>query len=419
MKRQNENRPGYRSTKCGWIPNEWRCISIGNLGKIITGSTPPTSKKEFYGDDYFFVSPADINDGKYIYETEKKLSRKGYLISRCLPAGSILFTCIGSTIGKVAIANNCLTSNQQINAVIVKDDIFIEYAYYSLAKIAPRIKFLASVQAVPIVNKKEFTLFKIPLPPLPEQKKIADILSAWDRAIDLTQKLIEARQRLKKGLMQQLLTGRMRFPEFGKPVKKKGELPEGWKNMKIGDCFKERIEANPDLPLLSITSDRGVIRRGEVDRKDTSNEDKRKYKRIAVGDIGYNTMRMWQGRSAVSELEGIVSPAYTVCIPREKYISKYFGYLFKYDAMINKFRRYSQGLVDDTLNLKFPIFSQIRVNVPAVNEQHLISNILMACDNEMKLLGQRQESFQIQKKGLMEVLLTGEVRVKTDKTKGE
>ncbi|KPK90625.1 MAG: hypothetical protein AMJ88_15740 [Anaerolineae bacterium SM23_ 63] len=250
----------------------------------------------------------------------------------------------------------------------------------------------------------------MPLPPLPEQKKIAEILSSWDRAVEQVNKLIEIKQRLKKGLMQQLLTGRLRLPKFGKPVQKKGELPDGWHTCKLGAYFKERRETNPNLPLLSITSDRGVIPRDEVERKDTSNADKSNYKRIAVGDIGYNTMRMWQGVSSVSGLEGIVSPAYTICTPREGYSSKYFGYLFKYTPMIHLFYRFSQGLVSDTLSLKFYLFSQIKIRVPSEAEQIQIVKVLYNCDKEIDLLRQKKEALREQKKGLMQKLLTGEIR---------
>ena len=207
----------------------------------------------------------------------------------------------------------------------------------------------------------------------------------------------------------------MRFPEFNHETherheKDKGELPVGWKACKLGACFKERKETNPDLPLLAITSDRGVIPRDEVERKDTSNADKSKYKRIAPGDIGYNTMRMWQGVSAVSTLEGIVSPAYTICTPRKGHSSSFFGYLFKYPPMIHLFHRFSQGLVSDTLNLKFRHLSQVKANVPSETEQTRIAAVLSACDRGIELLKKKQEKLKEQKKGLMQKLLTGEVR---------
>lgn len=179
------------------------------------------------------------------------------------------------------------------------------------------------------ITKSSFLNIQASVPPLSEQIKIAQILSTWDKAITQTQRLIEAKKRHKQGLMQQLLTGQMRFKEFGAPVAQAGNIPEGWICLKLGDCFSERSEFDSDLPLLSITSTKGVIPRDEIDRKDNSNEDKSKYRKILPGDIGYNTMRMWQGVSAVSTLKGIVSPAYTICKPKNGMYSPYFGYLFK------------------------------------------------------------------------------------------
>lgn len=267
------------------------------------------------------------------------------------------------------------------------------------------------------LTKDEFLGITIPYPPFPEQRRIATILSTWDRAIDQVRALIEAKKKLKKGLMQQLLTGRMRFPEFGKPAKK-GELPEGWRHTKLGECFDERDENDIQLPLLSITAERGVIPRDEVERKDTSNADKGKYKRIVPGDIGYNTMRMWQGVSALSSLEGIISPAYTVCMPRKGINSLYFSYLFKQPKIISLFHRYSQGLVDDTLNLKYHHFAMVKVDYPASEkEQKKIATLLKVCDQEMTILEKEIEVMQTQKKGLMQKLLTGEVRVHLAKEK--
>jgi type I restriction enzyme S subunit len=204
--------------------------------------------------------------------------------------------------------------------------------------------------------------------------------------------------------MQQLLTGKRRFPEFAK---------SDWTEYHLGELFSERKETNrTDLPLLAITSDRGVIPRDEVDRKDASSEDKSKYKRISPGDIGYNTMRMWQGVSALSSLEGIVSPAYTICKPKKNIDSQFAAYLFKYPPVVNIFYRYSQGLVSDTLNLKFPNFSQIKVTIPQPNEQKRIASMLATYDREISLLQAQAEALKRHKRGLMQKLLTGQIRVK-------
>src|SRR5436309_15082934 len=123
-------------------------------------------------------------------------------------------------------------------------------------------------------------------------------------------------------------------------------------------------------------------------------------------------MRMWQGRSALSNLEGIVSPAYTVVTPRKDADGKFFSYLFKTERVINLFFRNSQGLVDDTLNCKYHEFARVMVQVPSLEEQKAIAAILQIADKEIKLLQQKLELLKEQKKGLMQKLLTGQIRVK-------
>jgi type I restriction enzyme S subunit len=251
--------------------------------------------------------------------------------------------------------------------------------------------------------KDDVKALKIPLPPLPEQKAIAQVLSTADAAILTTEKLIAKKELRKKWLMQQLLTGKKRLKGFS----------EEWKEMSLGEMFCERNETQYyDLPLLSIGQN-GVYPQDESVKKDTSNEDKSKYKRICPGDIGYNTMRMWQGRSALSELEGIVSPAYTVVTPKNNADSIFFSYLFKMPKMTNLFWRNSQGLVDDTLNCKYKDFSIVKFFLPQTKaEQTAIAHVLQAADKEISLLKAKAEKLREQKKGLMQQLLTGKVRLK-------
>ncbi|NCG68966.1 hypothetical protein GWJ21_13820 [Bacillus coagulans] len=245
---------------------------------------------------------------------------------------------------------------------------------------------------------------KVCIPEVKEQKKIAKIISTWDKAIELKEKLIEQKKKQKKGLMQKLLTGEVRLPGYS------GE----WKKVKLGEILKERKETGyTELELLAITSSKGVVKRTEVDIKDNSSEDKSKYKRILPNDIGYNTMRMWQGVSGVSKYEGIVSPAYTILKPTNKVNSNFIGYLFKLPKIINLFRRYSQGLVSDTLNLKYENLKGIKVTIPQdVEEQKKIAEILLSIDNEIEMLQEYVNYLKQQKKGLMQLLLTGKVRVK-------
>ena len=260
--------------------------------------------------------------------------------------------------------------------------------------------------SIPTLNRNVVHDIKIHFPPLPEQRKIAEILSTWDEAIQLVEALIAALTERKKGLMQHLLTGEVRFPGFD------GE----WEETELGNLFTERNEKGfDDLPLVAITMEDGIIWRDELDRKDTSSADKSKYLRICPGDIGYNTMRMWQGVSGVSDIEGIVSSAYTICTPRDHVDVEFMGYLFQLTETIHKFWRYSQGLVKDTLTLRYSNFEEIKVKIPnTIVEQSKIADAIRSVYIAIEELSVYNDSLHEQKKGLMQRLLTGAVRVKVE-----
>lgn len=392
----------YKMSSIGIIPIDWDVKRVKDFGQVYTGNTPPTSDLSNYGCEFKFVSPADITDAKYIGHTEKGLSSKGFAASRNAEKGAVLFTCIGSTIGKCAIANESIAFNQQINAVVCDENHDAEFLYYELCRSASIIKLLAGEQAVPIVNKSTFENFKVICPSIYEQKEISKLLSLWDKAIEKQTELIEKLKLRKRGLMQQLLTGKKRLPGF----------TGNWKTLKLGELFSERNETNcSGLPLLSITGDRGVIYQSDSEKRDISNDDKSKYKRICPFDIGYNTMRMWQGRSALSMLEGIVSPAYTIVTPRDFVDVRFMALLIKEPHVVHKFWEHSQGLVNDTLNCKFPDFCQVKVTIPPKKEQVAIANMIYSFEEEVKLENERLLSLQSQKRGLMQQLLTGKKRI--------
>ena len=308
----------------------------------------------------------------------------------------------GVTRGKVAILGIDAAFNQACVAIVPKSGISNRFLFHNLATRYDEIRKLSNTGSQENLNAALIKSINIVLPTPTEIERIVLFADCWDRGIRQLSDLIAAKLRFKQGLMQQLLTGRRRFKEF----------KEQWIEHRLGDLFKEREETNrTDLSLLSITADRGVVPREEIERKDTSSENKSLYKRITPGDIGYNTMRMWQGVSAMSSLEGIVSPAYTICIPRPAINAKFAAYLFKYPPVIHQFFRHSQGLVDDTLSLKFHHFAQIHVHVPSVKEQLRIVEVFQSADREIDLLRKKLDALKTQKKGLMQKLLTGQVRV--------
>ncbi|MEA3192237.1 MAG: type restriction enzyme subunit, partial [Betaproteobacteria bacterium] len=183
---------------------EWEMKSIGQLGEVITGSTPSTAVSEYYGGDRLFVSPADISDGRFIEKTKTTLSARGFSETRPIKANSILFVCIGSTIGKIAQNRHECATNQQINSVIPNSDISDGFVYYALSCIAEKVANLAGIQAVPIVNKSLFSSVELAIPKPPEQTRIADCLSSLDETICAQTQKLEAFKTHKKGLMRQL-----------------------------------------------------------------------------------------------------------------------------------------------------------------------------------------------------------------------
>jgi type I restriction enzyme, S subunit len=242
------------------------------------------------------------------------------------------------------------------------------------------------------------------LPPLPEQHKIAEILRTWDEAIEKLEALRAANEGRYKALARRFFDPC--HPTFH-------GRPNTWREFELGDAFRERNQSGEENDrLLSITMNGGVIDRDDVGRKDTSTDDKSKYKLILPGDIGYNTMRMWQGVSGLSALRGIISPAYTVVTPfPNRILGRYAAHLFKSRRMVFDFERYSQGLTSDTWNLKFPAFSKIKLFLPPIDEQEKRAELLNALTAEISVIGKQLEALSRQKRGLMQKLLTGEWRV--------
>lgn len=184
--------------------DEWERIPVGKIGEVITGNTPSTTMREYYGGDRLFVSPSDMADHRFIYNTKTTLTDLGYSKTRQIPADSVLFVCIGSTIGKIAQNKVDCATNQQINAVVPSKNYSSGFIYYSLDLNASNIAELAGKQAVPIINKTVFSSVVLDLPSLKEQQLITECLSSLDEIISLQGKRLDSLKIHKKGLMQKI-----------------------------------------------------------------------------------------------------------------------------------------------------------------------------------------------------------------------
>ena len=155
------------------------------------------------------------------------------------------------------------------------------------------------------------------------------------------------------------------------------------------------------MELLSVTMNDGVKPRSEIEGKDNSSEDKSNYKIVRKGDMVYNSMRMWQGANGISPCDGIVSPAYTVLMPKQEINNGYFAALFKSANLINEFRKNSQGMTSDTWNLKYPQIETIKVQIPSVSEQDKVSELFSVLDERIATQAQLVESLKKYKRGLL------------------
>lgn len=173
------------------LPEGWRSVRLGDVCEVVTGGTPPRSESRFYGGSIPWIKPDDLDRSVFVEKSAEYLSEEGGKISRLLPKGSVLVSCIGN-IGKLAIAAKTLATNQQINSLIPSDEIDTLYLYYACKVIKPKLNSEASISLVSILNKSSFSNIKIPLPPtIEEQRRIASVLDEQMKAVEKARFAIE------------------------------------------------------------------------------------------------------------------------------------------------------------------------------------------------------------------------------------
>ena len=164
------------------------------------------------------------------------------------------------------------------------------------------------------------------------------------------------------------------------------------------------------MELLSVTMNDGVMPRSEIEGKDNSSEDKSNYKVVLTGDMVYNSMRMWQGANGISPCDGIVSPAYTVLMPKIPISNGYFAAFFKSPNLINEFRKNSQGMTSDTWNLKYPQIETIKVCIPALSEQNRVADMLRTLERRIAKQAQLVDNLKKYKRGVVTAILSHQLK---------
>jgi len=258
MTDRNAKRPGYKKTRVGWIPEEWDITHLEEISEINKENLPSSIPDDY---SFTYINLGDVDSGIISISSDQiTFSTAPSRARRIIHKGDILLSTVSPYLKGFAYIDflpKDIICSTGFAVITPKYDIDGKFLYqYIFSEKAERY-FNACVVGsnYPALNNSDVEKMSIPLPQLSEQKKIAEILSTWDRAIEQTRKLIDAKQRLKKGLMQQLLTGRMRFPGFGAPAEKAGELPEGWEEKRLHQLVKLNYGKSPK----EILDDKGNI----------------------------------------------------------------------------------------------------------------------------------------------------------------
>jgi type I restriction enzyme S subunit len=419
MKEVSEKK-GFKKTKLGWIPKEWWAGKIQDLvdDEIIQkpmdgnhGEIHPVAK-DFVKSGIPFIMANCIKDeqlklGKcnFLRKEQADKLQKGFSIE-----GDILFTHKG-TVGATAFVNNIdypyIMLTPQVTYYRCLDDKKIDKRFLRLLfqnsnfqSVLEKLSGGGTRAYIGISAQRSLPVY---LPPLPEQQKIAEILSTWDTAITNTQELITQLKSRKKGLMQQLLTGQKRLKGFS------GE----WKLLRGNEIFKNHTDKshNGEFEVLSATQDKGVIPRSEtgIDIKYDKSSLKN-YKKIGVGDF-IISLRSFQGGIEYSNYEGLVSPAYTVLRENLPISKLFYREYMKTENFIKRLNSIIYGIRDGK-QISYKDFGTLKIFYPPIDEQNKIAEIIEESESEMELAKEKLIKLQNQKKGLMQQLLTGQKRVR-------
>jgi type I restriction enzyme S subunit len=364
---------------------EWERKKLGEVGEIVTGKTPSTTNLNLWNGEIQFVTPTDINESKYQFQTQRTI--KELSKTRLLPAKSIMFTCIAS-IGKMSLSINPCVTNQQINSIIPSNYFNNEFIYYALLNIVDYIKSTQSTNTLPIINKTEFSKFEVNIPKdKKEQIKIAAFLTAVDEKIQALKKKKSLLKQYKKGVMQKLFSQTLRFKDENRK-----EFAE-WEVKKLGEVGK-------------------FYAGGDLDKLDYNKIQDEKYcypiyaNGAGEGIYGYATTFQYNSNCVTVSGRGNLGYANTrtqkfnaivrlIVIEPKEFINPKF-----LEEIINqtRFSIESTGVPQLTV----PQISSYKISIPSLAEQTKIANFLSVIDEKINHITTQIEKTQVWKNGLLQ-----------------
>lgn len=406
---------GYKATPLGIIPQEWEVEPLYYLGQIYSGGTPDTEVEEYWNGDIAWCTPSDITklDTKYIESTEVKITVKGLKESSAtlLPPRSIV-VCTRATIGTAAICNTEIATNQGFKNIIPNEKANPEWLYFIIIYSKLRLVRLGCGSTFLEVSKKDFSRFKIPVPPLAEQKKIAEVLGLWDKAIEKQSQLIEQLTLRKRGLMQQLLTAKRRLPVFSGP----------WKKVRLGEICERVTRKNTEdnKNVMTISAQRGFVVQTDFFNKSVASETLESYYLVFKDEFCYNKSYSngypMGAIKRLSEADKAVVTSLYICFKVKSSMRvsiDYLAYYFDNGGLNKGLTKIANegGRAHGLLNVTPTDFLGLMFGIPSFEEQTAIAQVLTAADREIELAQQKLELLRQQKRGLMQQLLTGKKRV--------
>lgn len=403
------------------VPNGWAKKKLGKIALLQRGrfSIRPRNDPSCYGGDVPFVQTGDVSKaGIYLKHFSQTLNEKGVAVSKVFPANTILIT-IAANIGDTAITTFPVACPDSLIAINSEHYNFM-WLNYVLQTQKNKLNALATQNAQKNINLETLNNLKLLVPPIGEQKKIAEILGTWDRAIEELTDLIAEKKELKRGLMQRLLIGIQRLPGFTKP----------WNNTKLGDIGiitsagvdKKSIEGEKAVKLLNYMDvyKKDFLFASDVNMDVTASDRQIANCNLKRGDVFFTPSSETRDDIAHSAvvMEDVVNGVYSYHIirlrPTIDIDMKYTAYAFKTGIFYKQAYALCEGSGQRYV-LSQNYFRNMKIYIPSDSaEQKAIADVLSKADAEIDLLNLRLDVLKEQKRGLMQKLLTGEIRVKVD-----
>lgn len=411
----------------GQIPKDWVCCKVKNATSFVgSGTTPTSSNQEFYDGDISWIQSGDLYKAVAVESVEKKLTLKALKSFSALHiyrAPFIVMAMYGASVGNAAFSKIDACCNQACCCIKNNEFFNLNFMYYWL--ILAQIDFLGRAigGTQPNISQEKIRNQHIVKPSLEEQQQIADYLDTQCSEIDATaediQKEISLLEDYKKSVITEAVTKGLNPDAEMKDsgIEWIGEIPKYWKVDKIKYHLKRNEPKNPgNAIVLSVYRDYGVIPKdSRDDNHNVTSEDTSKYKYVKKGQLVINKMKAWQGSLAVSDYDGIVSPAYFIYdFIDEEYNHKYFHYLVR-SCYKEEFKRISGGIREGQWDLSPEGFSNTMVLLPSIEEQNEILDYILQKEMEIDpLIADKKRQLDIladYKKSLIYEYVTGKKEV--------